>query len=108
MAVHTLGTNANNSITKALTWLPGFNSGIATADMATVAEAFKDDQNVTHPLAGLANAPFGPGVSYYGTILIPNRGILKMLPGDVFAVDSRGWPILLSKDTIANGPWHFV
>lgn len=40
-------------------------------------------------------------------IVIPRRGILRMLPGDVFAIDNTGWPILLSGSTInyAGSQW---
>jgi len=31
-----------------------------------------------------------------GQLTIPNRGVLKVYPGDVVAVDPSGWPILLS------------
>lgn len=34
-------------------------------------------------------------------LTIPNRGTLKVLPGDVVAYDSSGWPILVSKEAIA-------
>jgi len=40
-------------------------------------------------------------------VTIPNRGVLKVLPGDVVAVDQSGWPILVSKQAIASpgSPW---
>lgn len=104
MAVKTLGTNANNSITNALPFLPGFGSGMATADVATMANAIKDDLGNLHLASGQL-APFSEAFSYNGLLFIPRRGILQMLPGDWVGVDSRGWPILLSADTIANGNW---
>lgn len=36
-----------------------------------------------------------------GQLVVPNRGVLKMLPGDVVAVDPSGWPILLSAQALA-------
>lgn len=99
MATKTLGSNANNSIPNAISYLPGWNSGMSAADIATMALAIKDDQNNLKPLIGAG------GFSDNGLLLIPNRGTLKLLPGDWVGVDSRGWPILLSADTIANGLW---
>lgn len=45
-----------------------------------------------------------------GQLLIPGRGTLKILPGDVVAVDSTGWPILLSGNTISfpGSDWTFT
>ena len=43
-----------------------------------------------------------------GTLYIPNRGVLKVLWGDVVAYDSQGWPILVSQYSISNGPWNFA
>ena len=106
MATSTLGTNATNSIPNALVYLPGYASGMAVADVATLAEAIQDDQgNLKLPAGQLA--PFSEAFSYNGQLYVPNRGYLKILPGDVVGVDSRGWPILLSADTIANGDWTF-
>lgn len=36
-----------------------------------------------------------------GLLIVPNRGVLKMMPGDVVAVDPSGWPILLSAQALA-------
>lgn len=38
-----------------------------------------------------------------GFLHIPGRGNLQVFPGDVVAVDDYGWPILISKNSIANG-----
>ncbi len=94
-----LGTTANNSLTPAITFEPGWNSGMAAADIATMALAIKDDLNVAHPV-------YPNAFSSNGLLYVPNRGILQMRPGDVVAIDSTGWPILVSKNAIANGPWH--
>lgn len=93
MATQTLGTNANNSIPYALT----FNAAHAAADTATIQQSILNDLNriLTWPGAW----------SQDGVLYVPNRGFLKVLPGDVVGVDNRGWPILLSADTIANGLW---
>lgn len=101
MATHTLGTNANTSLTS-LTFKPGYGSGMAAADIAAIAVSIKNDLINSHPIVGEA-------FSSNGRLYIPNRGILTMLPGDVVGVDATtGWPILVSKRAIASGPWHFV
>jgi len=110
MATSTFGTNANNSIPVALQAPGSFISVLgvaqasiaAAADIAAINQAIDDDQNQNLPEPGA-----GPtwGWSQDGKLFIPNRGWLKVLPGDWVAVDSRGWPILLSADTVANGLW---
>ncbi len=98
MATVTLGTNANNSIPYALAFKPGLNSGMSQTDVATLQQHILDDQNNLRPVVGGA-------FSFNGVLYVPNRGYLKILPGDYVGVDNRGWPILLSSDTIANGLW---
>jgi hypothetical protein len=94
MSTKTLGTSATTSLA-ALSFLPGIG-GMANADVATIQQAIKDDITVTHPT--------WPGAfSTNGLLFVPNRGLLKILPGDYVAYDDRGWPVLLSSDTIANG-----
>jgi hypothetical protein len=108
MATSTLGTNANNSIPQALQAPGSFitpagvvsSSVAAAADFATVNNAIRDDQNRVAGLPG----PMGGWVTD-GRLYVPNRGVLRVFPGDWVGVDSRGWPILLSADTIANGLW---
>lgn len=111
MATSTLGTNANNSIPLALQAPGSFitpagvasSSIAAQADVASLNNAIRDDQNRAAGLAG----PMGGWVNA-GQLYIPNRGFLKVFPGDWIGVDNRGWPILLSADTIANGLWTHV
>jgi len=98
MALKTLGTNANNSIQTAVMWLPGYNSGLSASDIASVANGILNDQVNSRPVV--------PGAfDGNGLLFIPNRGVLRILPGDYVGVDSTGWPILLSANAIANGPW---
>lgn len=98
MATSTLGTNATTSIPVAMAYTTVLASGADNiADFASLDGAIKDDQNVAHPVIH--------GWSKAGQLFVPNRGWLKVLPGDWVGVDSRGWPILLSADTIANGLW---
>jgi hypothetical protein len=74
------------------------------ADIASVANAILDDKVNTHPI--VPSAWSSDGLLYLPQGRSP--GGIRMLPGDVIAVDSRGWPIIVSADAIANGPWHFV
>lgn len=96
MATKTLGTNATTTLT-AVQFLPGYNSGLSAADIAAICNAIKDDLNITHPLV--------PGAFNAAQLFVPNRGPLIVLPGDWIGVDSQGWPIVVSKNSIANGPW---
>ena len=57
----------------------------------------KDDLGNAHSLL--------PGAFQGGQLFIPNRGVLIVLPGDWVGVDSQGWPILVSKNSISSGPW---
>lgn len=41
------------------------------------------------------------GIGKEAQLWVPGRGMLKVLPGDIVAVDSTGWPILLSANTVA-------
>ncbi len=43
-------------------------------------------------------------------LVVPNRGVLRVLPGDVVAVDNTGWPVLVSGAAIAyaGSQWHKV
>ena len=95
MATGHLGTNANTSLVDLV-----FERTMAAADVATIAEAIKDDQNPAHPI--------WPGAfAQTGLLYVPNRGILKCLPGDYVAYDATtGWPILVSARAVASGPWH--
>jgi hypothetical protein len=93
MATSTLGTTANNSLTSLLT-----SRAMAAADIAAIANAIKDDLNVAHPI-------FAGAFSSHNLLYVPNRGILTILPGDYVGVDSQGWPILVSANSIANAAW---
>jgi hypothetical protein len=99
MATRTLGTNATTSLV-ALPFLPGYNSGMAAADVATINNSIKSALNVANPLAG------GSYFTDEGVLYLPDQqGMIKINPGDYVAVDSTGWPIVISKNAIANGPW---
>ena len=96
MATRTLGTNATTTLTAVLYANGG--AGLLAADIATINANIKNDL-----VNGLPLIPTGFDVK--GLLYIPNRGVLQILPGDFVAVDSQGWPILLSKNSAANGPW---
>ena len=93
MAVGTLGTNANNTLVSLIE-----SSASVAADVANISNRIKDDINPAHPV--MPSAYIQNGLLY-----VPNRGILTVLPGDYVGVDSQGWPILVSANSIANGPW---
>jgi hypothetical protein len=93
MATKTLGTTANNSLTALV------NSGaMVAADLATIANSIKND---------LVNGlPIYPGAyAQSGYLFVPNRGLLRVMAGDWVGVDSQGWPILVSKNSIAHAAW---
>ena len=96
MATKTLGTTAQTSLT-AIAFLAGYGQ-VPNADFAAISALIKDDINVAHPLI---SASF----TQDGQLFIPNRGVLRVLPGDWVGVSSRGFPYLVSKDDIANGNW---
>ena len=96
MATRTLGTNATTSLTAVL-----YNQSETTllpADLATVSQGIKDDLNVAHPV--------WPGAfSRSGLLYIPNRGVLKVLPGDYVAYDNVGGAFLVTAYSILSGAW---
>lgn len=93
MATLTLGTNATTTLTAV-----SFAKSLLPADMATMTIGIKDDLVNGHPTY--------PGAfSNNGHLYIPNRGWLRVRVGDYVAIDSQGWPILVSANSIANGPW---
>src|ERR1700733_9685941 len=96
MALFTLGTNATTSLS-ALNFLRQYASAGGNAGIASINTGIKND---------LVNGnPVWPGAFRMGLLSIPNRGVLQVLPGDWVGFDSTGWPILVSANAIANGPW---
>lgn len=94
MALLTAGTDATTSLSA-----QAFSPTATIADVASFAAYIKDDQNPAHP-----TMPTAYGTN--GLLYVPNRGILKILPGDYVMVDTTtGWPILVSAYAIASGPW---
>ncbi|HXI47148.1 MAG TPA: hypothetical protein VNH39_01070 [Steroidobacteraceae bacterium] len=104
MALQTLGTNANTSLS-ALVW-----NGMATptADVAAINALIKNDVNPRHPVAQIGGS--GAFVKE-GLLYVPNRGSdpLVLRPGDAVAVDSvSGQVILVTAYGLSAGPWHLV
>lgn len=94
MALGTAGTSATTSLTS----INGWTASTAPADVGGIAVLIKDDKNVAHPI--------WPGAfAKNGLLYIPNRGVLKVLPGDYVGVDANGWPVLISANSIAGSGW---
>ena len=113
MALRTVGTNLTTSLSA---FVVGFNDTIA-ADLATLNTQLRGDPpgwnaTVQPASSGLAaglgtNRPrMGQAYVKKGRIFIPNRGELVLKDGDVVAWDvTTGWPIVLSGDAFASGPY---
>lgn len=101
MATGTGGSNANSSLTSAQ-----FTGQMADADVATIANLILDDAANLPPnsvtAAVIAPTVIKPGAfARNGLLYVPNRGVLKIFPGDRIMVDAvSGWPILISRAAI--------
>lgn len=118
MALRTLGTNANTSLSG---FVVGFNDTII-ADIATMNDAIKQDPpvgSIYSPIlsTGLINQTatgttrqlMNQAYVKNGVLIVPKRGQLVLRNGDLVAWDTTtGWPIVVSGDAVANGPWHLV
>ena len=87
----TLGLNANITLT-----------AVTMNSLGSVAYA-NQLGDVNNAIKGPNTGHSVPGALSNGFLHIPGRGDLKVLPGDVVAVDNLGWPILVSATSIANG-----
>ena len=109
MALRTLGTNANTSLSA---FVVGTNDVIA-GDVATLITQLRFDPPVWNAAnQGTVQATINQAYVRHGTLFIPNRGKLTLRTGDVVAWDAAtGWPIVVSGYS-ANGnggsPWHIV
>ena len=95
MALGTLGTNATTTLSALVQGTGTTGASASVVNIALLNAAIKDDINPSHPRWPTA-------YSQQGLLMIPNRGILKVLPGDYIAVDATGWPILVSANAIAS------
>lgn len=95
MALSAFGTDANTSLQGL-----AFSKALTPANVALLQLSIKDDLNVAQPI--------WPGAfSLDGLLYVPNRGVLRILDGDVVATDATtGWPILVSARAVASGPWN--
>lgn len=113
MALRTLGSNATTSLSA---FVVGFNDTIA-ADVATLNTQLRGDPPgynavVVPATTGLAagtgtNRPrLNQAYVKNGLLIIPNRGWLTLKAGDFVCWDTTtGWPLVLSGDAAANGPY---
>ena len=100
MATGTLGTNATTSLTS-ITWGPMS----PVADVASIAAL------IVRQGAGFRTSIIPGGFAKGGQLKLPGkRGLITLEPGDVIAVDHNGWPIVVSRESIADGStsWHLV
>lgn len=113
MALRTIGTNATTSLSA---FVVGFNDTIA-ADLATLNLGIRGDppgfnayQQVASTGLATGSGTNRPRVNQpyvkQGLLIIPNRGCLQLKAGDFVCYDTTtGWPIVISGDAAANGPY---
>lgn len=101
MALVTLGTNATTTLS-AFNWSrnPGHPQDVGTL-RALILNDLSSGLGATSTSVGVGKAI--PGNFEQGLLVIPNRGVLQLLPGDFVGVDATGWPILVSAAAIASG-----
>lgn len=98
MATGTLGTAATSSLVS-LNW----NPMSPVADSAAIAEL------IVRQAAGFRTGIIPGGFSKGGRLQLPGkRGVIFLEPGDYVAVDHNGWPIVVSKESIADGSSSWV
>jgi hypothetical protein len=100
MATVTGGTVSTVALTCVLA--PSASQGLANwqpFDIATIKGALRSDTPDRLHVPGCFNQN--------GSLYIPNRGLLKVLPGDMVCVDTNGWPVLVSAQSLgAGGAWQ--
>jgi hypothetical protein len=98
MATHTLAATGLTAVTFSPT-----PQVLLPADLATINAGIKNDQNaIGWPDM---NTSFG----FNGLLHVPNRGQLKVYPGDVVAFDAQtGGVIVVTAKAIAGGAWTLV
>lgn len=100
MATGTLGTNSTTGLTSIT-----FGPMSPVADVAAIAAL------IVRQGAGFRTGIVPGGFAKSGRLQLPGkRGVITLEPGDVIAVDHNGWPVVVSKESIADGSssWHLV
>lgn len=101
MALSYVGT-AGTATLRGVVYSPS-SQVMLPADVGSMNDAILNDQNVTYPPAHLSGVG---GLSAEGILTVPNRGALKLLPGDVVAYDpTTGGVILITALAAAGGDW---
>lgn len=116
MSLKTLGTNASTSLSG---FIVGAND-VIPADVATLNTQLRYDPpgwgtNYPYPAVGTTGLITGQGSvrqrinqAYIqtGILVVPGRGTLRLRSGDFVCWDTTtGWPIVVSGDAAANGPY---
>lgn len=99
MALRTAGTTTT-SILSAIR----FGADVLPQDMGSIANLICDDKIG----AAGAHLRLNGAISNNGLLIVPNRGVLQVLPGDYVMVDNDGWPILVSASSIGLGATRWV
>lgn len=98
MATGTLGTAATSSLTS-LNW----NPQSPVADVAAIAAL------IVRQASGFRTGIVPGGFSKGGRLQLPGkRGVIFLEPGDYIGVDHNGWPIVVSKESIADASSSWV
>ncbi len=109
MALHTLGTSSTTAL-KALIWQP---AGMSFTDASALAAYMKPDDNTGSSgiVTGQQNGWFGANGFNGGFLHLPRgRGLIKLVPGDVVAVDTQtGFPFVISTLAANSNPaWVYT
>jgi hypothetical protein len=120
MALRTLGTNLTTSLSGFVVGVDEFPAGpgaVGDVNVALLNNGIRADQVSKGQFGVTSSAPFTTDVgtvrfrvnqaySRMGYIIVPNRGKLVLRVGDFVCFDATtGWPIIISADAAANGPY---
>jgi hypothetical protein len=99
MALLTFGSAATTTLAALQ-----FIAGISPTDHAALNTSIKKDSH--NPGQPLGPQPIILGAfDRAGLLVIPDRGVLRVVTGDYVAVDATGWPILISARAAASASW---
>lgn len=94
MATGTFGTTGTTSLVS----INGWNPQTAIADIATIAA------NILRQEANFRTSIIPGALSPSGRLFLPGgRGIIQLHPGDYVGYDHNGWPVVVTKESIADG-----